>query len=71
MDINRATEIAYQNGYKQGKKDAAEQIIKEIEDYLVKNSAYVYEFDGFKLNVTLETLIAKVREISDTTLNKR
>lgn len=31
MDKNTATEIAYKNGYEQGKKDAAAEIFSEIE----------------------------------------
>ena len=31
MNVNEATEIAYKNGYAQGKADAAREIFEEIE----------------------------------------
>lgn len=34
MDINKATEVAYQNGYKAGSKETAEKFAEEVNSLL-------------------------------------
>jgi hypothetical protein len=42
MDLNTATEQAYKNGYEQGQKDAAKDIITGI----LKNTTPTFDKDG-------------------------
>lgn len=42
MDINTATEIAFKNGYKEGKQEVAREIFEEIERTCVDTFGYFY-----------------------------
>lgn len=57
MDKYTATEIAYKNGYAQGRKDATREIFEEIDDLMIDHARG--DIDDHWLFVRMEKLKKK------------